>query len=159
RGRCRRVLPRPRGNRMICRAECRPPFPSGVPSASGGRARLWWRSLSVVLLWTVGGLMAAPSTTQTLSLPAGWNLISIQVGDTAFSVGTFRSALSDPARLIEIWGYEPGADPSSPGTWRSYQPQLSAYPSDLDQMTPGRGYWVNVSQASTLTLTGSAWSG
>ena len=102
---------------------------------------------------------SAPSVSQTVSLAAGWNLVSIQVGEGPMSVATFKAALNDPTRLIEIWGYDASADPNLPGTWRSFQPQVATFPSDLAQLAPGRGYWVNVSQATTAVLTGAPWTG
>lgn len=102
---------------------------------------------------------AAPSTTQTVPLFAGWNLVSIQVGEAPLPVASFKAALADPARLIEVWGYEGSGDPAALGAWKTYQPTIASYPSDLTQIAPGRGYWVNVAQSTTLTLTGPAWSG
>ena len=135
-----------------------------VRSMLGNFIRTLWAvgrhlRLGIVLLVAPVVFAAGPTTTQTISLFSGWNLISIQIGDGPLSVGNFRAALGDPARLVEIWGYEPSSDPSVPGTWRTYQPQLAAFPNDLAELQPGRGYWVQTSQATTATLTGPAWTG
>jgi subtilisin-like proprotein convertase family protein len=102
---------------------------------------------------------AEPPTTQTLTLTAGWNLISLQIGNTPTPVGTFQAALSSPGNLIEIWGYSPSGSPSTPGTWQTYQPLVPGFTSDLTAIQQGRGYWVNVSQTTTSTLTGIPWNG
>ena len=105
------------------------------------------------------GWAAVPNATQQIELNVGWNLVSIQVGDAPYTSAAFQAALSDPSRLIEIWGYSPTGNPAVPGTWETFQPTQPAFPSDLTQLVQGRGYWVNVSQATTLTLTGVPWDG
>ncbi len=98
------------------------------------------------------------ATTQVINLYAGWNLISIQIGST-LPVASFKANLNYPERLIEIWGYQPSGDPTVPGSWKTYQPQVVSYPNDLATVDAGRGYWVHVTQASVLTLTGIPWDG
>ncbi len=101
----------------------------------------------------------AESATQQISLHAGWNLVSLQVGNAPVPVATFSSALSTPNNLIEIWGYQPSGSISTPGQWKSFQPKLAGYPSDLPTLSQGKGYWVNVSQATTLSLEDVPWDG
>lgn len=103
------------------------------------------------------------AATQTIELRAGWNLISLQVGESPIPAASFRTSLANPAALTEVWGYDASGDPTRPGTWRTYQPALEpGFPSDLSSLSPGRGYWVNVSARTTLSL-GDAntpvWSG
>ena len=98
-----------------------------------------------------------PSTTQTISLAAGWNMISIQVGSAPLPVATFKDSLSTPARLVEIWSYAPSGNPSVPGQWRSYQPLEPTFPSDLAVLELGKGYWVKVSQTTIAELSGPRW--
>jgi subtilisin-like proprotein convertase family protein len=102
---------------------------------------------------------AESSTTQTITLAPGWNLISIQVGSAPMPVTTFKDSLSNRDRLVEIWGYAPSGNPSVPGQWRSYQPLEPTFPSDLAALELGKGYWVKVGQTTTATLTGLAWNG
>lgn len=102
---------------------------------------------------------AEPPTAQTITLTAGWNLISIQVGSGPLSIGVFQAALSTPGNLIEVWGYAPTGNPSVPGVWQSFQPLVPTFASDLTTLVPGRGYWVNVSQTTTAQITGVPWNG
>jgi len=102
---------------------------------------------------------AEPTATQTITLNAGWNLISIQIGTSPLPIATFQSSLSDSSRLVEVWGLTPSGNPAVPGVWQSYQPQVPLFPSDLTAIQQGRGYWVNVSQTTTLTLSGIPWNG
>lgn len=126
--------------------------------------------LALILLFAFSAsriaAQSAPTTTQQITLRAGWNLVAFQVGDASapITAAAFRAALSTPAALEEIWAYDPSGDPARPGIWRTYQPALdpTLFTSDLTSLTPGRGYWVKISSAQsavTLTLSGSVWSG
>lgn len=131
-----------------------------------------WRHCAIII-FTLGLTLASlsaqvpPASTQVIDLKPGWNLISVQVGSAAIPVASFKAMMDNPAtttvdesaRLIEIWGYTPSANPSVPGSWQTYQPQVSAFASDLATMQPGRGYWINVSQFTQATLTGPRWDG
>ncbi|MFZ4767905.1 MAG: hypothetical protein ACOYMN_23400, partial [Roseimicrobium sp.] len=113
---------------------------------------------------SAGTCLAQQSATQVIDLNPGWNLISIQVGGS-ITATAFKAALDNLAtpmvdestRLIEVWGYQPSASSSVPGSWQTYQPTVAAFPSDLAFMQPGRGYWVNVSQFAQARLSGVRW--
>lgn len=104
---------------------------------------------------------AQSEVTQVIELESGWNLVSVQVvpsGPTLTPQG-FRAALDFPTQLVEVWGYTASGDPSTPGTWKTYQPNIPGFPSDLVSMPQGFGYWVNVSQFTKCTLRGIPWAG
>jgi hypothetical protein len=97
---------------------CIGPKPAGIPlimSVRGARhIRLFidakfsiFRCLTVSLALLGKALAQSPEATQVVDLNAGWNLVSIQVGDAPYTPAAFQAALSDPSRLIEIWGYSP----------------------------------------------------
>jgi subtilisin-like proprotein convertase family protein len=118
------------------------------------RCAIWLALLSVGLLHA-----QAPDGGQTLRLSAGWNLISIQVGGP-LTPAQFSAALSHPERLQQIWEYNPTGNPFTPGQWNTFQPLAPPeFPSDVTKIVPGKGYWVRVSQATDLLLSGPAWSG
>jgi formylglycine-generating enzyme required for sulfatase activity/subtilisin-like proprotein convertase family protein len=109
---------------------------------------------------------AEPTATQTITLNAGWNLISIQIGTSPLPIASFHNAISAVSGtqgpfnpLKQVWGLTPSGNPAVPGVWQSYQPQVPLFPSDLTAIQQGRGYWVNVSQTTTLTLSGIPWNG
>lgn len=125
--------------------------------------RLW-----LLVILSVGSLLAfdakcfgqgQPAANQIIDLQSGWNLISVQVGTAPIPVGVFEAGMLHPDRLVEIWGYSPTGSPSVPGQWQSYQPKVSSFPSDLTVLWQARGYWVNVSQSTSVTLTGVRWDG
>lgn len=134
-----------------------------VRGREGGRLHkkaLFLRCLAASLVLIASLRASEPTTTQTITLNSGWNLISIQVGNAPLPVASFQSSLSTPAHLIEIWGYTPTGNPSVPGAWQSYQPLVPSFPSDLASLTQGKGYWVNVSQTTTLQLQNTIpWNG
>ncbi|MFZ4764094.1 MAG: carboxypeptidase regulatory-like domain-containing protein [Roseimicrobium sp.] len=132
-----------------------------LPRVTTPRARNGPITWSFALIFALCSSLSAvqPTTTQNITLTAGWNLISIQVGNAPIPVSTFQSSLSSPANLIEIWGYTPTGNPSTPGAWQSYQPLVPSFPSDLASLAQGQGYWVNVSQTTTLQLSGTPWNG
>ncbi len=131
-------------------------LPSSPLSAKRSAALLF---LLLSLLFSPPSSADEPTTTQTITLNAGWNLISIQIGKAPLPVANFQSHLSDPSRLIEIWGYSPSGNPATPGVWQSFQPLVPSFPSDLTTIHQGRGYWVNVAQTTTLSLSGTPWNG
>jgi subtilisin-like proprotein convertase family protein len=73
------------------------------------------------------------------------------------NASAFRAAMTHPERLVEIWAYEPSASPSIPGAWQTYQPAVAGFASDLGTLVPGKGYWVNVSQSTSVTIAGPRW--
>jgi hypothetical protein len=48
-----------------------------------------------------------------------------------------------------IWWYD-----ASSGNWRQYVPEGPALPGDLTTMEIGKGYWINMVDEATLTITG-----
>lgn len=82
-------------------------------------------------------LAVFPPASFSISLNAGWNLISLPVLPENTTIEAVTEALG--VVLESVWSYENGA-------WRIYSPQHSDV-SDLDAVKPGRGYWINVTQA------------
>ncbi len=83
-----------------------------------------------------------------LTLSSGWNLISLNKlpPDTSIS-----SVLSDLAgKVNSIWAYD--------GTWQVYDP-LKPDLSDLHEMEPGKGYWIQLNSSAYLNITGNSSSG
>jgi hypothetical protein len=88
--------------------------------------------------------------------PAGAHTISVQVGDgdpialffvIEEALPDIEDALASIAdALVRVWGFYDG-------DWQLFDP-ADPVGSDLENMTPGRGYWVNVSEAVTLIFGG-----
>ena len=93
------------------------------------------------------------ATTQKVVLEAGWNLVSIQVGGP-LPVADFAAALDVPDALRAVWGHD-----AATGKWSTWQADVPGFTGDLSAVEPGRGYWVNVSDACILSLDGVPWEG
>lgn len=141
------------------------PLPAHLPLlrselfASGSMLRAV-RFVGVLALGLAGSSKAAPpDAQQVIDLRAGWNLISLQVA-VPISLSEFQGSLTDPGFLQEVWEYRPGG--GVPGTWNFAKvPELPDLMNDLedDELKPGRGYWVRVSQFTQAALTGPTWDG
>lgn len=103
--------------------------PSYSPGVMAPSSRLSSCVLVALCSWAIAAAaLAQPSATQVINLVPGWNLVSLQVGNGPLPVASFRDALLQPERLIEIWGYVGTGDPAVPGHWDSYQPQAPRAP-------------------------------
>ncbi len=77
----------------------------------------------------------------SISLADGWNL----VGYNGSEVADIETALASIAgNFISVWAY-------INGQWKSFDPAQPFF-SDLNNMTPGVGYWIKTSEASTWSL-------
>jgi subtilisin family serine protease len=84
-----------------------------------------------------GRLKLGPAPQQgTSSAPIGEQLASIQ--------GKYRS----------VFGYTPGFGGS---TWQAYSPTAPPQANDLAELRVGFGYWVNATEAATITFGGHIW--
>lgn len=114
---------------------------------------------SIFALFVVSMQSVLMAATQVIPLKAGWNLISVQVGNS-FTPQEFKDSLANSTYLQQVWQYNPSGTPATPGQWDTFQPIAPPnFPSDVTAIIPGKGYWVQVSQATSLTLNGSAWNG
>ena len=75
----------------------------------------------------------------------GWNLISLpqQPSDTAIEI--FLGSIS--CKYASVWGFQNG-------TWLVYDPANPDF-SDLSNMEAGWGYWLNMTEPATLSVTGA----
>ncbi len=98
--------------------------------------------------------LAAYAATQLIVLDAGWNLVSVQVGTTPWTIADIEAAIDADNVLNAVWGYD-----AATGTWKTCQPMRAGFPNDLSEIRQGSGYWVKVNDACVLTLDGEPWEG
>ncbi len=110
-------------------------------------------ALFTLVAWVSTAAPAPTPQTQAIPLYTGWNLISVQVGNS-LSMPQFQNALQTPGALQEVWAYE-----AINSAWLTYQAATPSYPHELTNVAPGRGYWVKVGQNTSLIVTGATWSG
>lgn len=91
-----------------------------------------------VLTYTSG---SAPSSSGTVPLVAGWNLVAFP----RMSPKAVSEALASIAgQVLLVYA----ADPASPGGWLRYNPAAPAWVNSLTTFQPGAGYWIKVSAAA-----------
>ena len=78
-------------------------------------------------------------------LGPGWNLISLPVQPSNTAIGNVLSGIA--GKYVSVWGFQNGA-------WQVYDPANPDF-SDLSIMEAGWGYWLNMTESATLSVTGS----
>ncbi len=78
-----------------------------------------------------------------IALEEGWNLISIPLIPSDSSIEVILADVLDSVRAI--WSYDAGV-------WYSYKPGA---PSGLTEMVEGKGYWMNMSTSTVLSVSGT----
>ena len=97
----------------------------------------YWVNMKEACFITIAGEEAPGS----VDLQSGWNLVGFNTSETK-PVSEAISSISDS--LISVWSYEGGL-------WKVYDPSNPIF-SDLNQMEPGSGYWMNMSSPSVWIL-------
>jgi len=112
---------------------------------------------TVTLIVNEGKLNSNPSTTTvdirhiqeiTISLDAGWNLISLYLQPTDTSLSSVLS--SADGKYDSVWTYD-----STAGQWSKYVVGIPPFLNDLDRMESGVGYWIMMNQPATLIAQGT----
>jgi hypothetical protein len=80
-----------------------------------------------------------------IDLNIGWNLISLNLQPEDNNIADVLEDISD--KVISVWAY-------TYGQWQVYDPANPGF-SDLTTMEAGKGYWINMSESATLTVSGS----
>lgn len=94
-----------------------------------------WMNVTSDSNFTIAGVVLNPVT---IDLKAGWNLVGFPSFNMTYTVGDLKASL--PVIRVE------GLDPTAPPYF--LKPLL-----DSDFIQAGRGYWIQVSQDSTWTIT------
>jgi hypothetical protein len=79
----------------------------------------------------------------TISLATGWNLISLPYTPASTAIATVLSGISGYYTIV--WGYPNQG-------WKFYNPNAG---STLTTMESGKGYWIKMTSARTLTVSGT----
>ncbi len=82
---------------------------------------------------------------QTLSFESNWNLISLPNGSGSALIEEILNPILDD--IVSVWGF-------SNGSWKVYDPENPMF-SDLFEIDPGQGLWVNMKAGAELTVTGA----
>jgi hypothetical protein len=128
-------------------------FSTGItPNASltgitaGPDGNIWFTELGANRIGrlTVGG-SGAPTSISQIPLSSGWNLISLPVQPADTTITSVLLGIAGSYQVV--WGY-------TNQSWKLYDPN-DPDGSTLTTMAAGNGYWINMTAAGTLSLSGS----
>ena len=103
----------------------------------------FWINMDADATLTITGTQ--PTTTD-IPLYSGWNLI----GYPSEAIGVLPDALDGITGKYNLVMAYHAADTADP--WKLYEPGVPAWVTDLDQLDPGWGYWIDMTQAATLSV-------
>ncbi len=94
------------------------------------------------------------SSTHSIPLAVGWNLISFNVHPDNTAIATVLSSIAGNYNLVYAWDAT-GAHSAS-GNWVKYAPPPAApYANTLSNLDETMGFWVRMTAADTLEVTGT----
>jgi hypothetical protein len=88
----------------------------------------------------------------SISLVPGWNLISFNLHPQNTAISSVLSSIAGQYTLIFAWD-STGAHAGS-GNWMKYDPNGPSYQNTLSNLDETMGFWINMTSASTLVITG-----
>jgi hypothetical protein len=115
-------------------------FSLGEPSASGHSS-----SNNFIIYGGFWNILPEAPEGYSLSLGAGWNLISLPLQPFETDISSVLGQLS--GLFTMVWSYQNGK-------WWMYDPANIGF-SDLTTMEAGHAYWIEMTQAGVLNIAGS----
>lgn len=97
-----------------------------------------------ITYYDMGAYEYLGSGTASINLIDGWNLISLNFQPADPSIAAVLGTVADNCN--SVWMFHNG--------WKAYYPDFPEY-SDLDTMEIGWGYWLNMTGATTLSVSGT----
>ena len=97
----------------------------------------YWMHLSD----TVDFIFSGTSYSGATGLSSGWNLVGFN-SDVPLNISDATASIS--SYLISVWSYDDGS-------WKVFDPSKPSL-SNLENMEPGNGYWINVTEECTWML-------
>ncbi|MDD4271818.1 MAG: Ig-like domain-containing protein [Patescibacteria group bacterium] len=81
-----------------------------------------------------------------IALSSGWNLVSFPIIPSNTAIATVLLGISGVGTSTVVQYYDAG-------TWKAYTPDVGG---TLETMQDGKGYWINMTNSATLTITGTS---
>jgi hypothetical protein len=94
------------------------------------------------------------SAVHSLSLVSGWNLVSFNLHPADTSIAAVLSSIAGQYDLVYAWDATGGHTTGS-GNWVKYDPAVP-YGNSLSNLDESIGFWIHMTSARTLTVTGTA---
>ena len=93
----------------------------------------------------------AETLTHSISLVAGWNLISFNIHPENTDVAAVLSSIDGNYDLLYAWDATVASN-----NWLLYDPDMPVVLNTLKQLDETMGFWIHVTSADTLDVVGSA---
>jgi PKD repeat protein len=91
------------------------------------------------------------TVTHTISLVAGWNLVSFNVHPTDTNIAAVLSSIAGNYNLVYAWDATVGSN-----NWKKYAPPPAPpYSNTLESLDETMGFWIYMTEADTLEVVGS----
>jgi hypothetical protein len=87
-----------------------------------------------------------------INLLPGWNLVSFNLQPIKPAITDVLSSIAGNYDLVYAWDASGGH--STSGHWMKYDPN-AGFGNTLDTLNPNMGFWIHMSTAGTLTVTGT----
>jgi len=93
---------------------------------------------------------AVPPDTFSIDLEIGWNLVSFNLIPEDDAIEVILADILTDVILVYYYDASDTADP-----WKLFDPDALPIANDLDSLDETMGFWINMAQAATLTVSGS----
>jgi hypothetical protein len=87
----------------------------------------------------------------SISLVSGWNLISFNLVPVNTNIATVLSSIAGNYDLVYAWDATVGSS-----NWKKYSPTAPLYSNTLSALNEKMGFWIHMTSADTLDVTGNA---
>ena len=91
------------------------------------------------------------SQTHNIALQQGWNLVSFNVNPSDTSVSEVLSSIDGQYSVVQSYLASDASDP-----WKIYDPSAPPIASDLSDLDVSMGFWINMNNSATLSVSGTA---
>jgi hypothetical protein len=110
------------------------------------RAQGFWIHMTQAATLEVSGTYQATTAIGLLTDAGGWNLVGFPSASNVAPATSFTGVLNENSL---VYKYN-ASDPTN--LWTLYDPSAPSYVNDLEQMTPGFGYWVFIDTDATWNV-------
>ena len=96
---------------------------------------------------------AETSTSRSIPLVVGWNLVSFDLHLANSEISTVLSDISGHYDLV--YAYDSTGAHATSGNWMKYDPTGPGYQNTLSSLDETMGFWIHMTAADTLEVTGT----
>jgi len=120
---------------------------NGFQATPAGPDAATWTTMGALLHMDLISSSAGSTDQQTIPLSAGWNLISFDLIPSDPAIAAVLATINGQYSRVMSMDCTAGA--------QSYYPDLPPVVNTLQTMDPWHGYWIEMTEDATLTVTGT----